>query len=697
MGAGAFGLSQSIMGLLVGPRSAWITFLVVAASLASAGDALLPETGRSAAKHPRPWLPEDTPAQCLFLPKTAIPMLAMGVRRIEEDPAIRDRRLLDLWKQPSDAESGGEPLARVPLFRPLYVYASRPEAGVTWHLLGDAYVGSPRGWADARQLHVLESRYGYYFDNPKRVPPGVHLYESRPAAYAALEAQSRVPPQTLLDGVIVAERLGLKRLREENWNPQERDGVPPFVELADRGDAREMLERGLTDTTLTFSHPRENRLIRLGAVAGGPIDVAEVAKKKSEAAERAGVAIVFVIDETVSMKKYFPEVADFIGGNLKFDERVNSKVAVSWYSDVEKEGDVPYDVHPLEQLNGPGVLPADAAARKAKIVDAVRDHKWRVTKGKGAQERELIYQGVNAAIVRAGFQPGENAMVFVIGDAADRSTDKELVTQQNTLRDLIQTHKLQVAFVQVGESGADFVNQATAFRNRLPAGLRESVLVRSTSDSSLENQLADLQAQMEQRRARLLVEVAEMETRNHYSQPGSVLGKAFEAAGIDRADFDRLHLQFFTPAWGWLYHPQIGPAAPQLRELVWLAEAETAALVPALALAVNGLKTQGRIDLDATREKFAAALAQRSGHTAVAAALDEAWRFVPPDDRTFGRFLRDGLGLRVRNALLFHRGEANPQAKPTRESVQLLLESRTQLGASRPAGIAWLDAWKVVP
>jgi len=675
------------------------------AMVTMAGVGLASADDRSAVASPKPWLPEGVVPQCLFLPRTAIPMLAMGVRRIDDDPETRGRRSLDLWRQPDESGPGVEPLARAPLFRPLYVYDRRAEGATTWYLLGDAYVGSPRGWADGRQLHVLESRYGYYFNNPDRQAPGVQLYDSRRAAHEALTAQPGQAPQPPFDGVIVAERLGLKRLKDEGWNPLAKDGVPPFVELAEEGDSRELLDRGLTDTTLTFPFPGDNRLVRLGAVAGGPVDVAELAKKKAEAAERAGVSIVFVIDETFSMKKYFGKktpadeegVADFIDGNLELDDGVNIRAAVSWYSDVEKPGDVPYDVHPLEQLSGPGITPADAAARKKQLVDDVRNHGEKAIGGDGGQPRELIYQGLNAAIRVAGFQLGENAMVFVIGDAADRTAEPELMKLQDALADLLEQHKLQLAFVQVGDLGPDFANQANAFRNRLPAGLRESVLVRKTDDSSLKNQLTDLRTKMEERRARLLGEIAEMETRNQYSQPGPVLERQLQTAGIDRTDYDRRHLQFFAPAWGWLHHPQRPTDGPQLRELVWIGEAEAAALQPALVIAVEGLRSTGRIDTDAVRMKLSAVLAERSGHTGAAAALESAWGSLPAADRTLGRFLRDGLGLRARNAILFYRGVADPGADPTREAVNRLLDSRSRLGMARQPGVNWLDAWKVLP
>jgi hypothetical protein len=648
-------------------------------------------------------LPEGVVAECQFLPGTVIPLVAIGIRTLDDPPEMRDRRLLDLWDRPENAAPGVIPRIQVPLFRPYFVYDRRTVDGTTWHLLGEAYAGSPLGWADGRQLRMLESRYGYHFNNPRRVPPGVQLYRSREAAYKALEAQSRVPPETPREDVVVAERI-----QEEHWNPLAGDAIPPFIELGDDEDLKGRYAAGLTDTTLTFPYHGENRLIQLGAVAGGPVDREAIAKKRASAEERAGIAIVFVIDETLSMQKFFGGVADFIDKNLDLGANaVNVRVAVSWYSDIEQVKDVPYVVQPLQPLNGPAMNAATAAGAKGLIVDGVRNHKDRIIGGVGAQAEELIYEGLVEAIKQAGFARGENAMVFVIGDAPDRYEEEEdaslkrrFVELQAELEGLIETHNLQVAFVQVGDVarvGTGFADQATRFRKTLKHELRQAVIVQGPGEKPLQNRIAELQRQMDRRRTELLSEIAEMESRNRYSEPGPALEQKFVQNDVSREAFDRSHLQFFEPAWGWLYHPQQPEATPQLRELVFLAKPESDALIPALVRAAEGLEAEGRIDVDSTRKLLAETLARQSGHAGVVAAIEAAWQGLPKDDRTFGRFLEQGMGLRVRNPLLFHRGVANPKAGPTRQSVGLLLDSRNRIGNARKEGVTWADAWKVLP
>ena len=648
-------------------------------------------------------LPEGMVAECEFLPGTAIPRLAMGVRTVDDPPELRDRRLLDLWERPEEPVRGTAPRMQVPLFRPYFVYGRRTADGTTWHLLGESYAQEPLGWADGRQLQLLESRYGYHFNNPRRVPPGVQLYGSREAAYRALEAQSRVPPETPLEDVVVAERI-----KEENWDPLAEGAIPPFIELEAEQDVTDPDAAGLTDTTLTFPYPGENRLVRLGAVAGGPVNEDAIKEKKAAAQERAGIAIVFAIDDTLSMQKFFGGVAEFIDKNLDLGaSSVNVRVAVSWYSDIEKVGDKPYAVQPLQPLNGPGMNAAAAAAAKERIVAGVRSHKDRIIGGLGGQPDELIYEGLVEAIKAAAFERGENAMVFVIGDAPDRyeadGDDKNRQTFldfQAELAVLIEKHNLQVAFVQVGdvdEVGTGFTDQANRFRKTLKPEVQEAVIVQGPGGAPLQNRIAELQARMDRRRAELLAEIAEMETRNRYSEPGAALVRQFEKQGLDREAFDRAHLQFFVPAWGWLYHPRQPEATPQLRELVFLAKPESDALIPTLIKAADGLETAGKIDVEAARKVLADTLGRQSGHTGVSTAIEAAWRILPKDDRTLGRFLEQGMGLRVRNPLLFHRGVAKPQAGPTRQSIEALLDSRERIGNARLKGVTWADAWKVLP
>jgi hypothetical protein len=174
--------------------------------------------------------------------------------------------------------------------------------------------------------------------------------------------------------------------------------------------------------------------------------------------------------------------------------------------------------------------------------------------------------------------------------------------------------------------------------------------------------------------------------------------------GLTLEQFDAANLQYFAPAYGWLYHPQQPDATPQLRELVFLTRAEEEALMAALGDVIRQVKEQGKVDGDAAVNKFAAVLAEKSGHSQAAAVVQAAWQAMPEGERTFGALLRDTLGLRVRNAILYCRGKtvAGPA---TERAVALLEEHRERVAGDRQrpsdrSGLltpVWRDAWQVVP
>lgn len=633
-------------------------------------------------------LPDGAPAprECLFTPGTVVPQLAIGVRRPDDEPEVRGVRHLEF----RDLPSASHPVSgiRRPLYRPLFVYAEHENAdGSRWCLLGSDYAVGPAsnlkgalGWVDAGQLHFADGRYAYHFRNAKRVHP-VDFYRDETDAYAALAAMSHQPPRPCADLAIVTERL-----EEKFWDPLAPDATPPFLEL------RRPQAAAMTDTTPTFPLMADNRLVHLAAVCGGPVDQAQVAEKRRQVGEKAGVEILFVIDDTLSMEKYIQQVANFIESNLQGGgDATDLKIAISWYRDREDDearpAEKPYDVAPLKQ-----VAPQDVPA----VVKSVREHKVRTIKGDGAQARELMCEGLQAALEKAGFTRGANAMVFVIGDYGDRSAEAERKQTIGQIAGVITAKQLQVAFIRVGESDdTSFADHAGEIREQVRAAGGPDVTITSANNANLGNQIAKLQAEMEGRRSRLEAEIADLESRNRYSQPGPVMERRIADAGLTRQAFDQQHLQFFTPACGWLYHPRNPDGDPQLRELVFICRAEATALVAMLAAVEKQLEVKGTIDGAAAVDVLAEQLA---AHSRAAGAVRAAWEAIPDADRSLGTFLRDALGLRVRNPLLFQR--AGPKPLPaTRKSIELLRESRKWLtkekgpGAERP----WYDSWLVLP
>jgi hypothetical protein len=617
------------------------------------------------------------PRECLFLPGTCVPRLAIGVRRVQDPDHVRGELSLGLRLQPAASVA---PTIHRPLYKPLYVYAEhRAGDGTEWYLLGTDYAVSEAatlkgalGWADGRELHMLTSRYAYHFKDP------VELYQNDADAYAALESQSQRPPQRRPDLALVSERL-----QETHWDPPASDAIPPFVELRPERGPR------LTDTTLTFPLVADNRLIHLGAIVGGPVDKDLLAQKDKQAKEKAGVEVLFVIDDTRSMEKFFPEVADFIGANLKGGDATALKVAVSWYNDREddtKPIPLPYSVSPLQVVNDP-----------TPVVDAVRKHLSKTIKGDGAQQRELLCEGLLAAIEGADFTPGAHAMVFVIGDFGDRSEEKTRLGLIDKIGAGMAARQLQAAFIQVGDVGQDksFVDHAKEIGDRVVQGGGPAVKIATSDDKNLQKTIEKLQDEMDARRRRLEREIEDIRSRNPYSQPGAVMERRFKEAKIERRDFDERHMQFFAPACGWLYHPLNPDGDPQLRELVFISRPEATALVAMLAAVKNQVERQGTIDAAAAVDVLAK---QLSRHPRAADAVRACWGAMPEADRTVGAFLRDAMGLRVRNPALYQRQGFKP-LPATRKVGDMLERSKNWLAKEKGPGPerVWYDSWLVLP
>lgn len=670
--------------------------------------------------------------QCMFMPGTVIPRLAMGVCKPEADPEFRSATDLELWETPSSA-AGAEPVAVRPLFTPLYVYEERSGGGTKWYRLGDAYAangkagqGGPLGWVDGRRLHFLKSRYGYGFRNLQRdqkVEP-VQLFATKKAAYAALEALEAKPASTGYDkDVLVAERA------EEGgrWDPLSDGGVPPFIELAEQPDQAEAAAaEGVPDTTFTFKHPRENRLIRLGAVCGGPIKSDELVAMRGQAKIRPGIEISFVIDETLSMQEYFEEVAKFIDANLAIDgNTTNLKIAISWYSDWPSDSSatrepppgmpedptpapaspkpppgVPNDPGPLVALVADGMTPQQIKDRKKAIVDRVKEHEERPVPE--FSPLELVFDGIKAAIDKAEFTPGAHAMVFVIGDAGDRTEPEKLQKEHYAkLKDLIVKQNLQLAFIQVGDpSNPDrtFISQADDLRKLLPPDKQDLVITQPMNEEakkSLAVRIADIQARMEKKRKELLREISRIESRNCYTEPGPAMEQIIKKNVGSIDEFDEKKLQYFAPAYGWLYHPQQPKIEPQLREFVFMAEPEVDALVATLNAVAEQLEGTKKFDANEAVQKLAKFAAEKSTHSQVKGAIERAWSEMPKEEQTFGRFLEEKLGLRVRNPILYHGGSTKPNPVTTQAAGKLRHYTEQLVNARKP--VAWYDAWLVLP
>lgn len=584
---------------------------------------------------------------CLHREGSLVPRLAMGVRRVGDTATD----FLELRAAPNE---GAPVVKRLDLFRPYYVCDKRddPIRG-SWLRLQDGYVAEPLGWAPASHLEQFGTRYGYVFTDEPNAPL-VDLHDSSKDAYERLIGQVNGGSNGTEESVFIRQRRD-----SEPWSPSTIDDIVPFVELLRPPDPA---DRGYPDTTPTFRFgiDRENRLVHLGAVCGGPLDVKRLNELRSRVDSDAGLEMLFVIDETESMKPFFAGVASFIGvaaktaaANAEATPPPRLKIAVSYYTDGPRGERVS-----AEQLEEVG----DAAAA-AEIASRVESHTDKLPPAAFANAPERMLEGIRDAVRKAGFSKGANAFVAVIGDTGHEPDPREdkvkLVVE---VAELIAKHNLHVFFAHVGKRKTDaemmFKEDAVAIRDLAVEkyGVPKDRIIYQTADAiTLQQALEDARRRAEEVRRRTQAQIKCMETRNRHTEPGPKFQRQLEAAGLAREKYDREHLQFFVPARGWLYHPNAvaadGGDIPQVREMFFLAPPEKVALDSMLGAVQERLRTR-RLPLDAAViDVFAKSLADAARQPGLRERAIKLWNDIPEPQRSLGVYVENVLGLRIKSAL----------------------------------------------
>jgi hypothetical protein len=673
------------------PRGHACTMLLAAASLLG----LLQTSSRAADPAPVAATGNQAMSACAFVGDTLIPRLAMGVRRLDGD----DLDFLPMRRSPEATTDSGE----LPLFRPYFIAESKTDpAGETWHLLQEGYVSpAPLGWARGRHLHVFDSRYAYTFASHTREQLA-DLHDDAKEAYERLLAQIAGNPEGGENTVVVRERNGA-----ETWDPLTIDDIVPFVELRVPPDQR---NREYPDTTPTFRFgiPVENRLVHMGAICGGPVDKERLRDLKMDFDENNGLEMLFVVDETTSMDKFMKEVAKFVQrvGELAVQRPVPTRIAVCSYTDgpdgaerprvrlgafetVKKPGDVTQLVTMLEKL-GFDLPPDPYNDPPERMLEGLRDS----LKGEAGT---------------LDFQRGAALFVAVIGDKGHRPRDpdrKKLITE---IADLVERRVASVYFMHVGARSSpeeklfveDFRAVARAAGDLGVPG--ERVVYQPVEQSDLQNVLEKARDAVEQERRRLKHQIARMESRSPYTEPGPKLLAAIENRGLDRTRFDNLHLQYFVPSRGWLFHPtskEAATAKPQLRELFLLSPPEREAVKALFDGLRNSLTAGDRIDGDTVIRTLGRNLAAASGNNVIEGRVLGAWNRIPTKQRSVGVFMEDVFGLRLKTALPFPPIDYVKEKPATRQEIERMLERIGRLGAAfqddGPSAF-WFDAAGLTP
>jgi hypothetical protein len=616
--------------------------------------------------------------------------MVMGVRRVNDG-------MIDALAVRAERDPDGPVVAEVRLFRPYYVVDRRIDSRTDeWFLIQDAYTTTkPIGWVAARHVESFRSRYAYTFAPSDRDHPA-DLHDTSKDGYERLLAQMTGDPEAAKERVLIQERNA-----GAPWNPITIDDPVPFIELRLPADS---IEPEYPDTTPThrFGISSENRLIHMGAICGGPADLERLASLRKENQMQAGLEMVFVIDETESMRPFFGGVADFIdsAGRVAAKQGEAVKLAVSYYTDGPPGTRV--TATPLAVVKG------EEAARK--VAGEVRGHPDKLPVGDYADAPERMLEGLRDSITTAGFAEGSDAFIAVVGDTGHEPTnagEKQRIIDE--VAELIKTHRLHVFFAHVGRRKSDsdmlFKKDAEAVRSAAKKlGVPEERVVYHPADA---NTLSDEIGSAQERAARLRLErVRQMEriaSRTPYTEPGPKLIKRLEAAGVPRVRFDELHLQYYIPSRGWLFHPMspVGEVdtKPQFRELFFLAPSEREAIGQVFDQVQERLAKEETIDHQKSVLTLATTLASSSGNPGLKEEVLAAWKRMPPQQRSLGVFLEDVVGLRIKAALPYP-PEALTTQPATAEEIGLLDERIGNLiraFASGGPSKFWFDASNLLP
>jgi hypothetical protein len=629
--------------------------------------------------------------QCQFIEGTLVPRMVMGVRRVNDGT-------IDALAVRAERDPDGPVVAEVRLFRPYYVVDRRIDSRTDeWFLIQDTYASTKRiGWVAARHVEPFRSRYAYTFAPSDRDRPA-DLHDTSKDGYERLLAQMTGDPEAAKERVLIQERNA-----GAPWNPITIDDPVPFIEL--RLPADSIDEPKYPDTTPThrFGISAENRLIHMGAICGGPADLERLASLRKENQMQAGLEMVFVIDETHSMQDYFGGVADFIdlAGRVAAKQGEAVKLAVSYYTDGPPGTRV--TATPLAALKG------EEAARQAAV--EVRMHADKLPPGDYANAPERMLEGLRDAITTAGFTDGSDAFVAIVGDTGHEPADaREKAAIIEKIAELIQKHRLHVFFAHVGrrQTPSDMLFEKDAKEVRAAAkvlGVPEERVVYQTADANtLSDEIGRAQERAAQLRRERLRQIERIESRTPYTEPGPKLIEQLGAVGVSRAKFDDLHLQYYLPSRGWLFHP-ISPAGaadskPQFRELVFLSAPERDALRQMFTHVQGRLAKGETIDHQAAVSTLATALAASSGNPAMEVRVQAAWKRLPQQQRSLGVFLEDVFGLRLKAALPYP-SEALTKQPATAEEIRTLDDRIGQLSRAfaecGPATV-WVEASRLVP
>lgn len=618
----------------------------------------------------------------MFVPNTLIPRLAMGVRRDVTD----SREIAELRDRP-----GGAIVGRAPLFSPMYVHGEQQVGGQDWVLLASGYTdenGGARGWIPRSEVEVFATRYGYVLRDKENA---TEFFPTPAAAYAIVPGMGSKREASPSQSAFVLGRPGAA-----DWQPSRRTDRMPFMELEFERQS------GYPSTTPSTATPYDGRLVRVGAICGGPVEEDVLAKLQAQAARNAAIEMLFVVDETWSMKEFFAGVADFISdvGKAAGDGLVRQpRIAVSYYTD-GPPGERTTCV-PLQKAT-PQVV--------AALGDSVRQHKQQMPSGDYVNPPERMLEGMRDAINKAKFMKGVTSIVVVIGDTGHEPKDPDKAKLLEEVANMIADEGLMVFFVHVGLKGDELTpDQALFKRDAEAVGQRVGQLNKALADrvtystANADNLTARLEASRQEadrltEQARLMA--GRITSRNTATMPGPALIAKMEKQGVDLAQFNVSHQQLYVPSYAWVTSPR-GEEGKEKRRIqlcryFCLAAEEQDALAALLDSVSKDVDGGAAVDHDKAVQAFVKSLGTLTNDSAVVEAAQANWKKLG-SARTAGTFLERYVGLDLQSGVLFSTGPlaATAEAEDARKALRTL--TTNVRAASRDKQRFWFEAGSVAP
>lgn len=343
----------------------------------------------------------------------------------------------------------------------------------------------------------------------------------------------------------------------------------------------------------------ENQMLKIGCIGGyagltaGQID--DLKRQLQNLAKMISTTeLLFVIDGTGSMDRYFDEVARVvrtISARAKRTSR-QTKVAVAFYNDTvgRPAGHNPVVLDPrafpLRSFGGNGL---DAllwrTGDRLKVPAADFVAKYRPVSG--GDPRELVFRGIKEAVERAGFTRFARKLVVVMGDCGDRLDDDWTTTDElAVVSRLLPEGQAPIGLyaVQVGSPSGNA--HTRAFRDQMRTIVRllnqkgndnpeiqRSLGEYATVDEEELAEILDRRAKELEQEAEIKKQMLEKVARTGQSDIGPELEAILDKAGVDLAQLrGQKTVQVFQAGYMWRYDLG-GRGIPQVRSRLMLSRA----------------------------------------------------------------------------------------------------------------------------